>query len=215
MGRCDTVLLDLDGTLLDTLEDLADSLNHVLRKYGCPECPVGDVRRFVGRGLRNLMAQALEGGETHPRFEEMFAEFRPYYTAHCQDKTRPYPGIPELLAALQQRGYRAAVVSNKSETAARALIGKYFSLPTVGQRDGMRPKPEPDMLDEALRILGSSRDRAVCVGDSEVDFAMAGKAGLPCILVTWGLRDRDTLEALHPAALADTPDAVLEKLETL
>ena len=197
-------IFDLDGTLLDTLTDLAASTNYALRKHGMPEHSIDDVRRFVGNGVRKLMERAVPDGADNPLFDEAFATFRQHYMEHSLDTTRPYDGIPETLAALKARGCRLAVVSNKMMAATQELCRHFFPDTievAIGEDEahGIRKKPAPDTVFEALKILGVSRVEdpdglsAVYVGDSDVDIQTAANAGLPCISVLWGFRDRDFL----------------------
>ena len=197
-------IFDLDGTLLDTLADLAASTNYALRKHGMPEHSIDDVRRFVGNGVRKLMERAVPDGADNPMFDEAFATFRQHYMEHSLDTTRPYDGIPETLAALKARGCRLAVVSNKMMAATQELCRHFFPDTievAIGEDEahGIRKKPAPDTVFEALKTLGVSRVgasdglSAVYVGDSDVDIQTAANAGLPCISVLWGFRDRDFL----------------------
>ena len=173
-----TYIFDLDGTLLETLEDLTAAVNYAMRTHGMPEHSLADVRRFVGNGVKMLMVRAVPSGEANPQFEAAFATFRAYYMDHSLDTTRPYAGIPELLAELKSRGKRIAVVSNKFCAATQSLCRHFF----------------PDTVIEALKQLGVGKENAVYVGDSEVDLQTARNAGLPCISVLWGFRDRDLLK---------------------
>ena len=197
-------IFDLDGTLLDTLADLAASTNYALRKHGMPEHSIDDVRRFVGNGVRKLMERAVPDGADNPLFDEAFATFRQHYMEHSLDTTRPYDGIPETLAALKAQGCRLAVVSNKMMAATQELCRHFFPDTievAIGEDEahGIRKKPAPDTVFEALKTLGISRVgasdglSAVYVGDSDVDIQTAANAGLPCISVLWGFRDRDFL----------------------
>ena len=193
-----TYIFDLDGTLLDTLADLAAAVNYALRQHGMPEHTIDDVRRFVGNGVRKLMERAIPDGEKNPDFEATFATFREYYMHHSLDTTRPYPGIKETLEALKAQGCRLAVVSNKMMAATQELC-QYFFADTIevaiGENEaaGIRKKPAPDTVFEALRQLGEEKNSAVYVGDSDVDYETACNSGLPCISVLWGFRDRDFL----------------------
>lgn len=210
MKAYDTYIFDLDGTLLNTLNDLAASVNFALRQHGMAEHSTDDVRRFVGNGVRLLMTRAIPGGEENPDFEPTFQTFREHYMAHSLDTTLPYPGIPEVLAELRRRGKRLAVVSNKLHAATQELCRHFFAdtiEAAIGENEatGVRKKPAPDTVAEALRQLGASREGAVYVGDSDVDIATARNAGLPCISVLWGFRDRDFLLAHGATAFAATP----------
>lgn len=193
-----TYIFDLDGTLLDTITDLAASCNYALRTHGMPEHSVDDVRRFVGNGVRKLMERAIPNGVENPDFEATFATFREHYMHHSLDTTQPYPGIPEVLAELKARGCRLAVVSNKMMAATVELCHHFFPNTievAIGEHEaeGIRKKPAPDTVFAALRGLGVEKDRAVYVGDSDVDVQTAANSGLPCISVLWGFRDRDFL----------------------
>ena len=196
--RYHTYIFDLDGTLLDTLTDLAASCNYALRTHGMPEHSIDDVRRFVGNGVRLLMERAVPGGAGHPDFEATFATFREHYMQHSLDTTRPYPGIPEVLAELKKRGCRLAVVSNKMMAATVELCHHFFPDTievAIGENEaaGIRKKPAPDTVFAALKELGVEKDGAVYVGDSDVDFRTSVNAGIPCVSVLWGFRDRDFL----------------------
>ena len=193
-----TYIFDLDGTLLDTLSDLAAAVNYALRTHGMPEHSIDDVRRFVGNGVRKLMERAIPDGAANPQFDETFATFRQYYMAHSLDTTRPYEGIPEALAALKARGCRLAVVSNKMMAATQELCHHFFPDTievAIGENEaeGIRKKPAPDTVFAALKALGVGKEGAVYVGDSDVDIETARNSGLPCISVLWGFRDRDFL----------------------
>ena len=193
-----TYIFDLDGTLLDTLTDLAASVNYALRTHGMPEHSIDDVRRFVGNGVRKLMERAIPNGEANPVFEATFATFREHYMHHSLDTTRPYPGIPEALAELKAKGCRLAVVSNKMMAATVELCRHFFPDTievAIGEHEaeGIRKKPAPDTVFAALRELGVDKSGAVYVGDSDVDVQTAANSGLPCISVLWGFRDRDFL----------------------
>ena len=193
-----TYIFDLDGTLLDTITDLAASCNYALRTHGMPEHSVDDVRRFVGNGVRKLMERAIPNGVENPDFEATFVTFREHYMHHSLDTTQPYPGIPEVLAELKARGCRLAVVSNKMMAATVELCHHFFPNTievAIGEHEaeGIRKKPAPDTVFAALRELGVEKDRAVYVGDSDVDVQTAANSGLPCISVLWGFRDRDFL----------------------
>ena len=193
-----TYIFDLDGTLLDTLTDLAASANYALRTHGMPEHSIDDVRRFVGNGVRKLMERAIPNGEDNPDFEATFDTFREHYMLHSLDTTQPYPGISEVLAELRAKGCRLAVVSNKMMPATVELCRHFFPDTievAIGEHEaeGIRKKPAPDTVFAALRELGVEKYSAVYVGDSDVDIATARNAGLPCISVLWGFRDREFL----------------------
>jgi len=210
----DTYIFDLDGTLLDTLDDLAAAVNYALRQHGMPEHTREDVRRFVGNGVRLLMTRAIPDGEDNPLFEATFQTFREYYMEHSLDTTRPYDGIPELLGELRARGKRVAVVSNKFYAATSELCHHFFPDTVevaIGEHEaeGIRKKPAPDTVKEAFRQLGVDSRNAVYIGDSDVDLQTARNAGLPCISVLWGFRDRAFLEAHGATTFVTTPEEIL------
>ena len=204
------ILWDLDGTLLDTLEDLTDAVNYALSVYDLPPRTIGEVRRFVGNGAGLLISRAVEG-----RAEEkaVLETFRNYYNAHCRCKTRPYPGIPEALEALGQK-YPMAIASNKPDSAVKALCADYFpGIYALGEVAGCPRKPAADMVEKAMAAIGA--ETCVYVGDSEVDVQTANNAGVLCLSVLWGFRDRDVLEqagAEHFCETAEELEKVIEEL---
>ena len=183
------ILLDLDGTLLDTLEDLADAVNYTMDHHGYPRRTLEEVRQFVGNGAMRLIALSVpEGADA----EEAFRTFKRYYDANCQVKTRPYPGIPEALAELAGE-YPLAIVSNKPDSAVKSLCADYFpGIYALGERSDCPRKPAPDMVRKAMEALGVGK--CIYVGDSEVDVLTANNAGVPCLSVLWGFRDRNAME---------------------
>ena len=201
------VLFDLDGTLLDTLEDLYQSVNAALAACGFPERTRMEVRSFVGNGVRNLMVRSVPDGEENPKFEECFQTFREHYAVHLNDHTAPYAGIMELLAELKEKGIPTAVVSNKSDAAVKELCRETFRdlVPlAIGESERVKKKPAPDTVIEAAAGIGVPLKDCVYVGDSEVDLATAENAGIPCISVSWGFRDKELLESLGAKTLLDT-----------
>lgn len=212
MKRYKAVIFDLDGTLLNTLEDLTDAVNHVMRQFNYPEHTIEEIRSFVGNGIKLLIERSLPDGKDNPEFDKIFSEFKLYYTSHCQIKTRPYDGIMELIAALKEQGYKLAIVSNKNQSAVTELNNIYFSdyiSTAIGEKEGVRKKPAPDTVIKALSELGISSDDAVYVGDSDVDRETAKNSDMDCISVTWGFRDRKLLESLNPYAIIDKPAELL------
>lgn len=184
-------IFDLDGTLLDTLEDLTDSVNYVLWKSGHPERTMEEVRSFVGDGIHKLIERSLPEGTAPFIVEECFKEFTTYYKVHCADKTKPYDGIPELLETLRAAGVRTAVVSNKADYAAKELCTKHFPGmfdEVVGERLGIRRKPSPDSVNEVIRLLGAEKAETVYIGDSDVDIQTALNAEIDGIFVSWGFK---------------------------
>lgn len=206
------IVFDLDGTLLDTLADLAASTNYALRSCGMPEHSIDDVRCFVGNGVRMLMTRAVPDGESNPRFDEAFSVFRQHYMQHCLDTTCPYPGIMEALARLKEKGMMLAIVSNKMQAATEELRQHFFSQyidVAIGESAAIRKKPAPDTVNEALRLLGISHDEAIYVGDSDVDIDTARAAMMPCASVLWGFRDRQFLLNHGATRLLSSPEELL------
>ncbi len=210
----DMVIFDLDGTLLDTLDDLMDSCNYALSTIGAPPRTRLEIRRFVGNGILNLMEQAVPDGAQNPQFEAAYTTMQSWYKAHNQIKTAPYDGVQELIRTLKNRGIPMAVVSNKPDSSVQILMKQWFPEITVGvgEKAGLRRKPERDMVDYALQLLGGETGSAVYVGDSEVDLETASNAELDCISVTWGFRDRELLEAKGAKQFANTMDELLALL---
>lgn len=208
MYQYDAVLFDLDGTLLNTLDDLTDAVNHTLRHFGYPTRGREEVRAFVGNGVRRLVERFLPGGPADPQMEAALAEFKRFYTEHCDVRTHPYEGVVEAMAALAEAGVRMAIVSNKNDEAVKALARLYFgSLVSVavGGRDGVPRKPAPAMPLEALQVIGAEPEHTLFVGDSDVDLQTALNTGMDCMLVSWGFRERELLSTLRPRFLVDDP----------
>ena len=216
--RYKAAVFDMDGTILNTLDDLCASLNHVMAETGHrSDFTPGEVGAFFGSGAEEAMARALRtegGGNTEPEeARRVFEVFRIWYPAHCEINTRPYPGIPELLTKLRAKGVKTAVVSNKLDAAVQALCKTHFSGlidAALGEREPVvRRKPAPDMTLAALERLGVPPSEAVYIGDSEVDLLTAANAGMDCVAVSWGFRSRDVLAAHGAARIADDPEALL------
>ena len=175
------VIFDMDGTILDTLDDLHHAMNHILEQYQMPVITRDQARRYVGNGIRKLIARAVPEGTSDETIDAMFADFLPYYNAHCKEETKAYDGIVDLLTELKKRGYHIAVVSNKADTAVGILAEDYFPglfEITVGERPGVKRKPAPDSVNEVLRILGIESKDAIYVGDSDVDMDTAKNANM-------------------------------------
>ncbi|MBQ2840614.1 MAG: HAD-IIIA family hydrolase [Oscillospiraceae bacterium] len=208
------ILLDLDGTILDTLDDLTDSVNFALKTLYFPTHSKEKIRSIVGNGVKNLISRALPPNSTDADFDKCLAEFKKHYEINKTNKTAPYEGIINMLSELKQEGYKLAIVSNKHDDAVQGLFDMFFSEYVeyaIGNTDSLPKKPAPDMIDHTLDILGVAHNEAVYVGDSEVDIATAKNANLRCISVTWGFRDEDVLKdsgadiIIHsPAELTDT-----------
>ena len=210
--KYNAIIWDLDGTLLDTLGDLTASVNAALAKHGCPTRTIHEVRSFVGNGVENLMRRAMPEGREDVEFSRLFADFRAHYAIHSNDTTAPYPGVMEILQKLQQQGVKMAVVSNKLDSAVKSLCELHFGSlidVAIGEREGVRRKPAPDSVLQAMELLRTSN--AVYIGDSEVDIATAKNAKLPCICVSWGFRPEETLRQSGAERIA-ADAAVLMKL---
>lgn len=205
------IIFDLDGTLTDTLVDLAASANHALASMGMPQRSIEEVRQFVGNGVRKLIERAVPTGTSEADFERCFANFRQYYLVHCQDNTCLYPGVASMLQELKGKGLKLAIVSNKLQSGVDELYRAYFQDlvdVAIGEREGIVRKPAPDMVEIALSELGVTKEEAVYVGDSEVDVLTAQNSGLPCISVLWGFRDRDILLAHGATCLVERPEEI-------
>ena len=204
-----TYIFDLDGTLLDTLHDLAASTNYALRTYGMPEHSEDNVRRFVGNGVKILMERAIPEGTDNPLFDDAYACFRQHYLKHNLDTTAPYEGVMPMLKELKKHGKNIAVVSNKFYAATRELCRHFFGdlVPVaIGEREDIRKKPAPDTVIEALRELGVDKEGAVYIGDSDVDIMTAKNSGMPCVSVLWGFRDKEFLLEHGATTLISQPE---------
>lgn len=208
----ETYIFDLDGTLLSTLDDLANSCNYALRINGMAERTIEEVRMFVGNGVRKLMERAIPDGDANPLFDKAYADFRQHYMQHNLDTTQPYPGVMDMLAELKRRGKKIAVVSNKFYAATQELCQHFFGSlvdVAIGERENIRKKPAPDTVNEALRQLGAKREGAVYIGDSDVDVMTAHNSGMPCISVLWGFRDKEFLLQHGAKTFVSSPSQIL------
>ncbi len=216
MKKYEAVIFDMDGTLLDSIGDLTDSVNVMMRQYQYPEKTLEEVKGFVGNGIRRLLELVVPEGEKNQNFENIVADFLPYYKAHCQIKTKPYDGIIELLKELHSEGYKMAIVSNKSDPALNVLREEYFNayIPiAIGEKTGIRKKPAPDTVYQAIEKLGCDIRKSVYIGDSEVDKMTAENAGMDCVMVSWGFRSKMTLQELGATQIADHPLEILELIK--
>ena len=209
------VIFDLDGTLLDTLEDLCDSVNFALSSHKLPERSIDEVRSFVGNGIRRLIDLSVPDNTDTSVADSVFDSFKAYYKEHSSDKTKPYEGVMLLLKFLGEQGFRTAVVSNKADFAVKNLVKKYFDGLfdyAAGEKEGIPRKPSPESVYNAIEFFGLSYSDCVYVGDSEVDIATAVNAGIDSIIVTWGFRDRDTLIKAGAETLCDDVSALKNML---
>ena len=210
-------VFDMDGTILDTLEDLKDSTNFALEKCGYPTRSYDEVRRFVGNGIRKLIERAVPEGLTVEQIDRVHEVFTEHYKVHCADTTKAYDGIKPLLEKLRASGVKTAVVSNKADYGVQELCKEYFDGLfdyAVGEREGIRRKPAPDAVNEALRVLGLDKSEAVYIGDSDVDFETAKNAELPCISVLWGFRDEEFLREKGATLFVRDPAEIYDIIMT-
>ena len=207
-----TVIFDLDGTLLNTLDDLTASVNYAMDMMGMPRHTLDEIRRFVGNGVRVLIRRSVPDGTSDEDYEAAYKYFEGHYADHCKDKTGPYERVPEMLSELCRRGYKTAIVSNKIDFAVKELRDDFFAETVqvaVGDDLEMKNKPAPDMVYKALRELDSTPEESVYVGDTDVDLETAKNAGMDCISVSWGFRSREELESYGAKMIADKADDVI------
>lgn len=212
------LLLDLDGTILDTLDDLCDSVNFALSAHGHPTRTKREIRAILGNGVINLITRSLPEGVSEKEFEECLATYKEHYETNKTNKTAPYKGIPEALSSLRADGYKLAIVSNKHNEAAQGLYKLFFENLAdfaIGNTAEIPKKPAPDMVFAAAEKLGVSPDECVFVGDSEVDFQTAQNAGVPCISATWGFRDEDDLREAGATVFVHSPDELVAAVKNM
>ncbi len=215
MGKYNTIIWDMDGTLLDTLDDLADSVNEALAEFRLPIRTRDEIRSFIGNGVARLIELSVPEGKQHPQYEEILTFFKSCYKRNCRNKTKPFDGLDKMLQELGNRGYRMAIVSNKADPAVKELARLYFGdtiSVALGDAEGFRRKPYPDTVFKAIRLLEADKASAIYIGDTEVDIATAKNAGIDCICVTWGYRSRSELQAAGAKLIADSPDELAEIL---
>ncbi len=211
-----TLIFDLDGTVLNTLNDLRNSVNFALKSYGYTEKSLAEVKKSVGNGLKMLIRRVLPAETDDATVYAVLAAMKEHYLLHCHDETKPYPGVAELLSRLHAEGYRIALVSNKADAMTKELHRVFFSDTihvAIGETEHFRRKPAPDMVFEAIRQLGTDRNDAICIGDSEVDIETAQNAGLPCLSVGWGFRSEEALLAAGAGTLCRTPQELYEAIK--
>lgn len=207
------ILFDLDGTLLNTLEDLLDATNYALALCGYPKRTLPELRRFVGNGAENQIRMSLPEGASPEEVQKVLSIYKPYYTEHCQVKTRPYDGVLESLEILKEK-YPIAVVSNKPDSAVKSLCAEMFpGIFALGETPDCPRKPAPDMVYKACRAIGT--DTCVYVGDSEVDVITAKNAGVPCLSVLWGFRDREDILEAGGSYFCEDPAEMAQKIEEI
>lgn len=206
-----TVIFDMDGTILYTLDDLTDAVNYALTKTGYALKSVEQVKGFVGNGVKKMLERCLPPSCTKEEFDKSYEYFSEYYKTHCYDKTRSYKGVKELITRLKENSYKTAVVSNKDDYAVKELCKIFFNGlfdSELGVTDGINKKPAPDLCEIALKELNSDKSEAVYVGDSDVDFMTAKNTGLKFIGVSWGFKGREFLEKLGSETVVDNPEEI-------
>lgn len=211
-----TIIFDLDGTLLNTLADLAAATNHALTEHKLPQRTTDEVRRFVGNGIHKLIERAVPADTPAELQEAVFASFNRYYKEHCADSTRPYEGVPQLLQQLRTAGCRTAIVSNKADYGVQALAKQYFDGQldaACGERAGIAKKPAPDMLLAIMQQLKAEPASTIYIGDSDTDLDTARNAGVACIGACWGFRGRAFLEAHGAKLLAENVGDIWELIK--
>lgn len=205
-------IFDMDGTILNTLEDLADSVNYALSCSNYPTRTLDEVRNFVGNGIRKLMERAVPSGTSPEELEQVYADFTAYYPKHCYDKTKPYSGMIETIQNLRKQGIKTAVVSNKADYGVQILCKQYFDGLfdyAVGEQTGVQRKPAPDSVNIVLDKLKITRNNAVYIGDSDVDIDTARNAEMDCISVDWGFRDPSFLQEHGAKIMVSSPEELL------
>lgn len=212
------VIFDLDGTLINTLEDLKDSTNYALSCLNYPTKTIDEICQFVGNGVAKLIERAIPDGKDNPDFQQCLETFKNHYSKNMYNKTAPYNKIPQMLKTLKQKGYITAVVSNKFDMAVKELCSKYFSGLidfAAGENEacGIRKKPAPDTVLKVLEKFNLTNNEAVYVGDSDVDIMTAKNSKMPCISVTWGFRNREFLIKHDAEIIIDSPDEIMDILE--
>ncbi len=218
MKKYEAVLFDLDGTLLDTLEDLKDSVNFIMEKYQFPAHTLDEVKKAIGNGIHKLIERTVPEGTDRKTIESAFCDFMAYYQENCMEKTKPYPGMEELLLQLKADGCKLAVVTNKGNAAVQKMIPHYFPglfETAVGATNEQPKKPAPDMVYDALKRIRVKKENALFIGDSQVDVETAKNAGMDSILVTWGFRDRETLIKAGAVNLADNTKELYVKMQDM
>ena len=218
MHHITTIVFDMDGTVLNTLDDLTVSVNYVLEKFGIPTRTKEEYRQFFGNGIRYAFRCAVPESVSEETIDAMLPIFREHYDQHCLDKTGPYDGILELMKELKARGYKMAIVSNKIDSAVKELNERFFSeyvSIAIGEKPGINRKPAPDTVFAALNALGATKEEAVYIGDSEVDLQTARNSELPCIAVLWGFRDKELLIKNGASVFAEKPGDIPAILESM
>lgn len=210
-----TIIFDLDGTLLNTLDDLTASVNYAMKEMGFEQHSSEKIRTFIGNGVKILIRRSVPDGITDEEYNKAYDLFEKHYAVHCRDLTAPYEGIIDVIKKLRSMGYNVAVVSNKIDFAVKKLCDDFFCgiIDTaLGDSPDTNNKPAPDMVYKAVKIMGAELGRCVYVGDTDVDLETARNAGIDCISVSWGFRSHDQLKEYGAEMIADTPDELIKYL---
>ena len=214
MRKYDTIIWDLDGTLLNTLEDLKNAVNYSCEKLGYETHSLEEIRTFVGNGVKRLMELSIPGGKNNPNYDLSYDYFNEFYIDHSLDNTKPYDCVVELINELKVRGVKQAIVSNKIDYAVKTLNDNFFQVDiALGVTDDLPRKPAPDMVWKAMELLKADKETTVYIGDSEVDLLTAKNSNLDCISVLWGFRNREEIAPLNPMCMVATPDEILKHIK--
>ena len=215
MSKYKNIIWDMDGTLLNTLDDLTDSVNAALAEFHLPAKSKSEIRSYIGNGILRLVELSVPNGRQEPQFQRIFTFFKNHYSKNCYHKTKPYDGLQNILAQLKAQGYRMAIVSNKADSEVKRLAQLYFKDAiriATGEAAEIRKKPAPDMVLEAMRLLDANRETTVYIGDSEVDLATAQNTDIDCLSVSWGFRDKQDLQAAGAKLIFNTPTELAKYL---
>ena len=209
----DTLIFDLDGTLINSLEDLKDSTNYALKNFGYEEKSLEEIRNYVGDGVKKLIERALPDGINNTKFDECLDIFKTHYKSNMFNKTKPYPQIIDMLKELKKNNIKTGVVSNKFDTAVKEICTIYFKdlIDTaMGESKNIKKKPAPDSVLQTIKLLKSTPEKSVLIGDSEVDIQTAKNAGIKSIGVCWGFRSKQILQDNHADYIVETPKEIIE-----
>lgn len=214
MRKYDTIIWDLDGTLLDTLDDLMNAVNYSCEKLGYKTHSHEEIRTFVGNGVKRLMELSIPDGSSNPRYDLSYDYFNEFYKVHSLDNTRPYDGVTDVIKQLRDKGVKQAIVSNKIDYAVKTLNDNFFQVDiALGVTDDLPRKPAPDMVWKAMELLHADPETTVYIGDSEVDLKTAENSKLDCISVLWGFRKKHEMEPFSPMCMVETPDEILKYIK--
>ena len=214
MRQYDTIIWDLDGTLLNTLEDLKNAVNYSCEKLGYATHSLEEIRTFVGNGVKRLMELSIPDGRNNPNYDLSYDYFNEYYIDHSLDNTKPYEGVTDTINKLREMGVKQAIVSNKIDYAVKTLNDNFFQVDiALGVTDDLPRKPAPDMVHKARDLLHANPETTVYIGDSEVDLKTAENSNLDCISVLWGFRKREEIELFKPMCMVETPDEILKYIK--